>query len=401
MRGSWRVGRIAGIEVGIHYTWLLALFIFTWLLGQGFSATYPGWYTYFYWIAGFLATFTLFLSVLVHELAHSMVARSRGLAVSSITLFILGGVSNLAQEPENPGVEFYMAIVGPLTSLALGFIFWVIWYLITKTWVLPVFSVNIPAGKQSLGLAITGFLAYTNIALAIFNLLPGFPLDGGRVFRSIIWRATGDLYRATNIASIIGRIFGWGFIALGVVLAIFTQFGFLNGLWFVFLGWFLNSAADNSSLEVTLKEHLSGVPVEQIMERDIESVRPETTIDYLVQTIFVQKRKRAVPVAEGDNLVGVVTISDIRALPQERWAFTPVLQVMHREPIHTVKPEDDLNTAMKLMAQYDLNQILVLNMGKLVGMLTRADVINYLQLSQELHIKDKHKTNSPGAAAKP
>jgi len=400
MRGSWRVGRIAGIEVGIHYTWLLALFIFTWLLGQGFSTTYPGWYTYFYWIAGFLATFTLFLSVLVHELAHSLVARSRGLAVSSITLFILGGVSNLAQEPENPGVEFYMAIVGPLTSLALGFIFWVIWYFITKTWVLPVFSVNIPANKQSLGLAITGFLAYTNIALAIFNLLPGFPLDGGRVFRSILWRATGNLYRATNIASVIGRVFGWGFIALGVVLAIFTQFGFLNGLWFVFLGWFLNSAADNSSLEVTLKEHLSGVPVEQIMEKDIESVRPDTTIDYLVQTIFVQKRKRAVPVAEGDNLVGVVTISDIKALPQERWTLTPVLQVMHREPIHTVKPEDDLNTAMKLMAQYDLNQIPVLNQGKLVGMLTRADVINYLQLSQELHIKGKHKTNSPGAAAK-
>jgi Zn-dependent protease len=401
MRGSWRVGRIAGIEVGIHYTWLLALFIFTWLLGQGFSATYPGWYTYFYWIGGFLATFTLFICVLVHELAHSLVARSRGLAVSSITLFILGGVSNLAEEPANPGVEFVMAIAGPLTSLVLGVIFWIIWYVITRTWVLPVFSVHIPAGKQTLGLAIAGFLAYTNIALAIFNLLPGFPLDGGRVFRSIIWRATGNLCKATNIASIIGRIFGWGFILAGVVLAIFTRFGFLNGLWFVFVGWFLNSAADNSNLEVTLKEHLSGVLVERIMEKDIETVRPDTTIDYLVQTIFVQKRKRAVPVVEGDSLVGVITISDIKALPPEKWSVTPVLQVMHREPIHTVKPEDDLNMAMKLMAQYDLNQIPVLNQGKLVGMLTRADVINYLQLSQELHIKGANKTNRPGSAVKP
>jgi len=400
MRGSWRVGRIAGIEVGIHYTWLLALFIFTWLLGQGFSTTYPGWYSYYYWIAGFLATFTLFICVLVHELAHSLVARSRGLAVSSITLFILGGVSNLAEEPENPGVEFVMAIVGPLASLLLGFLFWLIWYLITKTWVLPVFSVHIPAAKQTLGLAITGFLAYTNIALAIFNLLPGFPLDGGRVFRSIIWRATGNLYKATNIASIIGRIFGWGFIAAGLVLAIFTGFGFLNGLWFVFVGWFLNSAADNSSLEVTLKEHLTGVPVEQVMEKDIESVRPDTTIDFLVQTIFVQKRKRAVPVVENDNLVGVITISDIKTLPQEKWPITPVFQVMHREPIHAAKPEDDLNMAMKLMAQYDLNQIPVLNHGKLVGMLTRADVINYLQLSQELHIKGRHKANTPGPKAK-
>jgi Zn-dependent protease/predicted transcriptional regulator len=401
MRGAWRVGRIAGIEVGIHYTWLLALFIFTWLLGQGFSTTYPGWYSYYYWIAGFLATFTLFISVLIHELAHSLVARSRGLAVSSITLFILGGVSNLAEEPENPGVEFAMAIVGPLSSIALGFIFWIIWYLITKTWVLPVFSVNIPASKQTIGLAIVGFLAYTNIILAIFNLLPGFPLDGGRVFRSIIWRTTGNLYKATNIASIIGRVFGWGFIALGVVLAIFTQFGFLNGLWFVFVGWFLNSAADNSRSEVTLREHLTGVLVEKVMEKDVESVRPDTKVDYLVQTIFIQKRKRAVPVVDGDNLVGVVTISDIKGLPQEKWSMTPVLQVMHREPIHALKPEDDLNAAMKLIAQYDLNQIPVLNQGKLVGMLTRADVINYLQLSQELNIKGKHKTNSSGPAAKP
>lgn len=401
MRGSWRVGRIAGIEVGIHYTWLLALFIFTWLLGQGFSTTYPGWYSYYYWIAGFLATFTLFISVLIHELAHSLVARSRGLSVSSITLFILGGVSNLAEEPENPGVEFAMAIVGPLSSIALGFIFWIIWYLITKTWVLPVFSVNIPASKQTMGLAIVGFLAYTNIILAIFNLLPGFPLDGGRVFRSIIWRTTGNLYRATNIASIVGRVFGWGFIALGVVLAIFTQFGFLNGLWFVFVGWFLNSAADNSRSEVTLREHLTGVLVEKVMEKDVESVRPDTMIDYLVQTIFIQKRKRAVPVVDGDNLVGVVTISDIKGIPQEKWPITPVLQVMHRAPIHALKPEDDLNTAMKLIAQYDLNQVPVLNQGKLVGMLTRADVINYLQLSQELNIKNKHKTNSSGPAVRP
>jgi Zn-dependent protease len=401
MRGSWRVGRIAGIEVGIHYTWLLALFIFTWLLGQGFSTTYPGWYSYYYWIAGFLATFTLFISVLIHELAHSLVARSRGLSVSTITLFILGGVSNLAEEPENPGVEFAMAIVGPLSSIALGFIFWIIWYLITKTWVLPVFSVNITASKQTMGLAIVGFLAYTNIILAIFNLLPGFPLDGGRVFRSIIWRTTGNLYRATNIASIVGRVFGWGFIALGVVLAIFTQFGFLNGLWFVFVGWFLNSAADNSRSEVTLREHLTGVLVEKVMEKDVESVRPDTMIDYLVQTIFIQKRKRAVPVVDGDNLVGVVTISDIKGLPQEKWPITPVLQVMHRAPIHALKPEDDLNTAMKLIAQYDLNQVPVLNQGKLVGMLTRADVINYLQLSQELNIKNKHKTNSSGPAVRP
>jgi Zn-dependent protease len=154
-------------------------------------------------------------------MAHSLVARARGLAVSSITLFVLGGVSNLTEQPEKPGVEFTMAIMGPFASLVLGIIFGILWYFIAQIRVLPVFSMNIPLTKQSMGLAILGFPAYANIALPIFNLLPGFPLDGGRVFRSILWGATGNLNKATNIATIVGRIFGWAFIALGMWLALF------------------------------------------------------------------------------------------------------------------------------------------------------------------------------------
>jgi len=392
MRGSWRVGRISGIEIGIHYTWLLALVVFTWLLGQSyFPATYPGWQTYSYWIAGFLSTFILFISVLIHELAHSLVARARGLPVSSITLFILGGVSNLAAEPEKPGLEFIMAIAGPASSLVLAGIFWGIWYLM--------------GSQMAFAKAIFGYMALANALLAGFNLLPGFPLDGGRVLRSILWKTTGDLLKATNIATMVGRFFAWLFMALGVFLVfgfnVFGLGGFLNGLWLVFVGWFLNSAADSSRQEATLREHLTGVLVGQVMEKDVSSVRPETNIADLVQTAFIQKNKRTIPVTDGDNLVGVVTISDIKELPQEKWPVTPVLQIMHREPIHTVKPEDDLNAAMKLMAQYDLNQIPVLSQGKLVGVLTRADVINYLHLSQELNIKGRHKANSPDSQIKP
>jgi Zn-dependent protease/CBS domain-containing protein len=382
MKGSWRIGRIAGIEIGIHYTWLLALVIFTWLLGQSyFPGTYPGWQTYSYWVAGFLATFILFISVLIHELAHSIVARSRGLPVSSITLFILGGVSNLTEEPEKPGLEFVMAIAGPASSLVLAGIFWVIWYLL---------------GSQVIFLkAIFGYMALANALLAGFNLLPGFPLDGGRVFRSILWKTTGNLLKATNIATIVGRLFAWVFMGVGLLLAFGVSIlgisGFLNGLWFVFIGWFLNSAADSSRQEATLREHLTGVLVGQVMEKDVESVHSDTNIADLVQTIFIQKRKRAIPVTDGDNLIGMVTISDIKGLPQEKWQTTLVSQVMHRDPIHFVKPEDDLNAAMKLIAQNDLNQIPVLSQGKLVGILTRADVINYLHLSQELNIKSKRK----------
>ena len=392
MRGSWRVGRISGIKIGIHYTWLLALVVFTWLLGQSyFPATYPGWQTYSYWIAGFLSTFILFISVLIHELAHSLVARARGLPVSSITLFILGGVSNLAAEPEKPGLEFIMAIAGPASSLVLAGIFWGIWYLM--------------GSQMAFAKAIFGYMALANALLAGFNLLPGFPLDGGRVLRSILWKTTGDLLKATNIATMVGRFFAWLFIALGVFLVfgfnVFGLGGFLNGLWLVFVGWFLNSASDSSRQEATLREHLTGVLVGRVMEKDVSSVRPDTNIADLVQTAFIQKNKRTIPVTDSDNLVGVVTISDIKGLPQEKWPVTPVSQIMHREPIHTVKPEDDLNAAMKLMAQYDLNQIPVLSQGKLVGVLTRADVINYLHLSQELNIKGRHKANSPDSQIKP
>ena len=391
MKGSWRIGRIAGIEIGIHYTWLLALVIFTWLLGQSyFPGTYPGWQTYSYWVAGFLATFILFISVLIHELAHSLVARSRGLPVSSITLFILGGVSNLTEEPEKPGLEFVMAIAGPASSLVLAGIFWVIWYLL---------------GSQVIFLkAIFGYMALANALLAGFNLLPGFPLDGGRVFRSILWKTTGNLLKATNIATIVGRLFAWVFMGVGLLLAFGVSIlgisGFLNGLWFVFIGWFLNSAADSSRQEATLREHLTGVLVGQVMEKDVESVHSDTNIADLVQTIFIQKRKRAIPVTDGDNLIGMVTISDIKGLPQEKWQTTLVSQVMHRDPIHFVKPEDDLNAAMKLIAQNDLNQIPVLSQGKLVGILTRADVINYLHLSQELNIKSKRKPKPADSGVK-
>ena len=400
MKNSWHIGRIAGIEIGIHYTWLLALLIFTWLVGQEFSGTYLGWPTYLYWIGGFLATFALFISVLVHELAHSLVARDRGLAVSSITIFILGGVSNLTEEPEKPGVEFTMAIAGPLASLVSGIVFWILWYAITKTWVLPIFSVNIPANKQTLALAIIGFLAYANIALTIFNILPGFPLDGGRVFRSILWGATGSLKKATNIATIVGRIFGWVFIALGIWVAFFVSGGLLNGIWFIFIGWFLNSAADNSRREATLREHLTGVLVEQIMQKDIESVHPDTNVADFMQMIFVQEHKRAIPVTENENLVGIVTVSDVKNLPQEKWQTTPIEQIMNRGTLYTVKPADDLGRAMKLIAEHELNQIPVMSQVKLVGMITRADVINYLHISQELNLQGKRKSGTPTANVK-
>jgi len=373
MRGSLKIAKIAGIDIGIHFTWILAFFIIGWSLSQGyFPQLYKSWTTAAYWTAGFLSAILLFISVLLHEMAHSLVAQARGLPVSSITLFIFGGVSNLSKEPEKPGHEFVMAIVGPLTSLALAGIFWLLSLL--------------PLGQETYLTAIVEWLALINLSLAIFNLLPGFPLDGGRVLRSIIWKTTGNLVRATDIAAIIGRIFGWGFIAFGVFWY-FRTWDFLGAIWIAIIGFFLTNAAETSRQDVTIREHLAGVKVEQVMEMNTETISPHMSVAELVRDMFLLKRRRAVPVAEGDRIIGMVSISDVRALPQDAWATTSVERIMTREPLHAVKPDDDLNTAMQAIAQYDLNQVPVLNQGKLVGILTRANVINFLQLKRELGMK--------------
>lgn len=195
MRSSFKLFRIAGIDIGIHYSWIFIFVFFAWTIAAAyFPSLYPHWSTAAYWVAGIITSLLLFVSVLVHELAHSLVAKSRGLPVKSITLFILGGVSNLEEEPKSPGIEFSMAIVGPGTSLLLGLIFW----LINHFSGVP--TANSPANLTTYTLATIGFLAYINLALGIFNLLPGFPMDGGRVLRSILWGTTKNLIRATDIA---------------------------------------------------------------------------------------------------------------------------------------------------------------------------------------------------------
>jgi Zn-dependent protease len=200
MRSSLRLFRIAGIDIGVHYTWIFIFLLISWSLAQGFfPQQYPGWDTFSYWITGILAALVLFASVLLHELAHSLVARARGMPVNSITLFIFGGVSNLEEEPEKPRAEFAMAIVGPLTSLALAGIFWGL----TQT----------VENQDSPLAAMLSYLALINLVLAVFNLMPGFPLDEGRVLRSILWGTTGSLRKATDIAATVGRLFGWGLIA--------------------------------------------------------------------------------------------------------------------------------------------------------------------------------------------
>lgn len=398
MRGSVKIMRVAGIDIGVHYTWIFAVIIITWSLAGYYSQLYPSWSVTTRWLAGFLSSVLLFVSVLLHELAHSLVAQSRGLPVTSITLFIFGGVSNLSEEPKSPGLEFWMAFVGPLTSVLLGLIFWGIWYLATGEPLLPLLSSS-ASGKGTFVVAIIGYLAFINLALAVFNLLPGFPLDGGRVLRSFLWKISNNLSKATNIASTIGRLFGWAFIGLGVFL--FFRFGdFLSAVWIGIIGVFLMSAAENARHEVMVRENLADVKVSQAMEVNTETVSPRLMVAELVREHFLSRRRRAIPVAEGDHIVGMVSIADVRKLPQDQWETASVDRIMTREPIYSVKPGDNLDVALKVIAQHDLNQVPVIDQGKLVGILTRANVIGYLQLRQELGMK-RGRNNRPPSGSNP
>jgi Zn-dependent protease/CBS domain-containing protein len=385
MKSSFRLFRIAGIDIGIHFTWIFIFVFFSWSLAEAyFPSSYPGFSTWAYWVTGIVATIFIFVSVLVHEMAHSLVARSRGLPVNSITLFILGGVSNLEEEPDQPSVEFNMAIVGPVTSIVLAIVFWIITSAVMGR-VIPISEIFMGVPGATLVTAVIAYLAVINLFLGAFNLIPGFPLDGGRVLRSIIWGSTGNLAKATNIAGIVGQAFGWILILLGIFFIFWASL--FTGLWLAFIGWFLNSSADASRKEIALKERLSVVKVRDLIGPEPETIDPQTTITEMVANVFNRHHGRAVPVCKDGQLMGIVTISDVKGIPQERWSSITVEQIMTREPLYTVSPEDNVYTALKIVTQHNINQVLIKQDDRCAGLLSRADIINHLQYTQELGIR--------------
>ncbi|MBN1368830.1 MAG: site-2 protease family protein [Dehalococcoidaceae bacterium] len=369
MKSSIRLFKVGGIEIGVHYSWLFIFALITWSLAEGyFPQLYPDWTTGVYWWTSVLAALLLFISVLIHELAHSLIARARGMSVSSITLFLLGGVSNLDSEPEKPRVEFSMAIAGPATSLILAGVFRGISYLVPD--------------QQSPVYAMVAYLSLVNLIVAIFNMLPGFPLDGGRVLRSILWGITGSIRRATNIAANIGRLFGWALIIFGF----FQLFAgnILGGIWIAFIGFFLSNAAESSRFQVNLKERLSKIKVEQVITREVNFVSPDTTVEQLIDGVFREQYGRALPVCEDKKLLGIVTVSDVKGLSRDKWKDTPVRDIYTSQPLHTVKPGDSLYTAFNLINSRDVNQLLVEREGECAGIISRSDILKKLELMQEL-----------------
>lgn len=369
MPGTFSLGRLADIEIGVHYTWLIAFALVAYSLAVGFfPSLFPGLDTGTYWAIGAVATLLLFVSVLVHELSHSLVAKARGLPVHSITLFIFGGVSNIREEPRTPGTEFVVAAVGPASSLILGGIFWGL-YLAAETATAPV-------------RAVLFYLAIVNVILAVFNLLPGFPLDGGRVLRAILWGITGNLRKATNWASGVGQFFAFLLIVFGV-FQVFAG-NVLGGIWMAFIGWFLNGAAESSRRQLVMNETFRGIRVRDLMTPDPPIVAPTLPVSTLIEEYAVRRGARAVLVAEDGRLVGIATLTDVHKLSPDRWGTTRVADIMTPVPLVTVGPTMDVPTALRLMGERDLNQLPVLRSGRVVGLLTRGNVIHYFRLEEEL-----------------
>src|SRR5438067_6681149 len=300
MPGSFRIGKIAGIDIDIHVSWIIILVLLTVSLATGwFPQLYPGWSSAIYWVVGLISALLLFVSVLLHELAHSVVARARGLPVKNITLFIFGGVSNIEKEPGSPGIEFQVAVVGPLTSLLIGALALALLYLL---------------GQNTSALAaILWYLGFANILLGIFNLIPGFPLDGARVLRSIVWKINGNLRRATRIVTVVGQIIAFLFILAGIWL--FFVGYVIDGLWLGFIGWFLLSSAQSANSEVMLQSVFRGVTVGEVMNTAPTTVPANISLQKLVYEHFLPSGLRSALVIQGDRLAGLITLSDIRHVP--------------------------------------------------------------------------------------
>ena len=368
MRSQIRLGKVFGIQIGLHYSWFLIALLIVFSLNAQFHVANPAW-TPGMVLGLALATAVLFfVSLLLHELAHSLVAQAHGIPVREITLFALGGVSQIEGESPDAKTEFQIAIVGPLTSAVIGLL------CVGAVFVLP--RVVTPLT------AMLTWLGYINFGLAAFNLVPGYPLDGGRVLRSLLWWKSGDAERATRTAAITGQVVGGLFVALGIVQSFFgASFG---GLWIVFIGWYLIQAAGETRRQAGFKRAFENVRVSDIMSHDCATVDGRQSVQDLVERL-VKSGRRCFVVMDDGHVAGLVTPHEIRQVSRSQWPVTLVDSVMRPlEGLHAVPPDTPLGNALELMARENVNQLPIMFNSHLEGVLSRAEVVNYLQTRAEL-----------------
>jgi Zn-dependent protease/CBS domain-containing protein len=378
------MGRIFGINIRIDWSWMFIFFLITWNVGTGFTQIHEDWSFYLTWGLAVIAALLFFGSVLIHELAHSLMARVQGIPVRRITFFLFGGVSNIEQEPRSPQAEFLITIVGPITSFVLGLLFIALSGVGIDSLSTSMRDPSRVLSELSPLTTMMLWLGPVNLMLGIFNLIPGFPLDGGRVLRSILWAVTDNLLRATRWASYVGQGLAWLLIGSGIAMAFGFRIpifgtGFINGLWLSFIGWFLHSASAASYRQVVVRDILEDVSVSHMMRMDPPTVSADITVNDLVKEIM-NKDDHAFPVVKSNQLVGIVTLQDMRAVPRETWNQKRICDIMTpKEDLIVIEPWVDAADALSKLTRSKVRQLPVVQDAKLVGLLRRRDIIRWLQ----------------------
>jgi Zn-dependent protease len=376
MRSQIKLGKIFGIEIGLHYSWLIIAVLISLSLAQYFADAHPDWGGTMIWTTSLVTAILFFVSIVVHELSHAAVARARNIPVRSITLFALGGVAQIEGEAPDGKTEFWMGIVGPVTSIAIGSLCLGSAYLFG--WA-PGTEATTPS------MATLVWLGYINISLAIFNMLPGFPMDGGRVLRGIIWTVTGNSEKATRIASLAGQFIAFALIIFGLFM-FFSGSG-LGGLWMAFIGWFLLNAARASYAQSQIAEDLRGVRVRDLMSGSYPAVESRMDVQTLVDGHLLRTGQNFFVVVDNNGPVGLITTHEIGSVDRKLWPFKSVADVM--TPIDEVDTVD-LNTpaadALEIIGREGVGQLPVISGGRLQGIFSRERILQYLVTRKELHL---------------
>lgn len=371
IKGRLHLFDVAGIKLTIDYSWLIIFLLVIWSLSSGyFPYHFPDFSPGLYWLAGFIATLLFFASIVIHELSHSLTALGAGLKIPEITLFLFGGVAHLSEEPSDPVVELKIAVAGPLASFALAAIFWAIHGALV--------------GKvPTLAVAIVEYLAWINLALAIFNLVPGYPLDGGRILRAVVWWKTGSIAKAAKWASDVGKGFAWALIVLGVV-RIFAG-SLIGGFWLILIGMFLRGLAATGYENVVVKQALEGVRVNDVMIRDVVSVPPDMSVHDAADQYFLRYGHGGFPVVRANRAVGLICLAGINQVPAEERHSRTVEQVMIPlgESVE-IRPDDSLVDAIRKMSETGIGRLLVMQNNSMIGMITKNGLIKFMEIKRLL-----------------
>ena len=370
---DFRLGSVLGFEIRIDLSWFVIFFLVFWSLGSGvFPAEYPDLSRGTHLIMGLAGTLLFFCSLLIHELSHALVSRRKGIPVEGITLFVFGGIARATREPDSPRDEILIAGIGPVTSCLLAGLFYVLGLLAAR------------AGLGDAYVGVARYLAFINLALAIFNVMPGFPLDGGRVFRAIVWAMTGNRTQATRLATAGGRMFGLLLIVLGALQALGGAP--VSGLWLVFIGWFLRTLAGASLTQHVLQDLMAGYTAADVMTGDPAVVDASLSVEVLVHEHFVRRRYGSYPVTDGPRPVGLVTLSDVKSLPRDAWQTASVTDVMTPlEECAVVGPSSTMSEVMEEMSrQGGRRRALVVEHERLVGVVSATDLAHWIERVQGL-----------------